>query len=115
MLALKAGRAVAAEPGYSRSITTVINTAGKFVVKDGTCARGVGGKVIGLLQWLTQFGSTLKLTSRKELATLEVSVVLNLLIQYSDTTIASCLTSIAPDVTTYAEMEAKMVAKHCNH
>ena len=70
------------------------------MAKDGTCNEAVGGEVIGLSLWLTSFGSTVVLTFGKEIATLDIVVVLNLLIQCSDTTIASFLSSIAPDVTT---------------
>ena len=49
------------------------------------------------------------------MAALNVKVVLNLLIRCSDTMIASYLTSITPDVTTYAEVQAQMVAKYKKH
>ena len=43
---------------------------------------------------------------------LRVNVVLNLLIQCSDTIIASYLTSIMLDVTTFSELEATTIAKY---
>ena len=41
-----------AEPLWSRTITSVIDLAGKLVAKDGTCVRGIEGEVIGLSSWL---------------------------------------------------------------
>ena len=48
MLALQVGRAVRPEPVGSTTITIVINTVGKLVAKDGTCASGIGGEVVGI-------------------------------------------------------------------
>ena len=36
------------KPLWSRTITTVINTAGKLVAKDGTYVSGIGGEVVSL-------------------------------------------------------------------
>ena len=55
--------------------------------------------MVGLSKWLCCFGSTAAFTSRKEIRMLDVNFVLNLLIQCSDTSIASYLTSIILDVT----------------
>ena len=67
------------KPVWTRTITTLINMAGK-VAKDRTCVRSVGGEVIGPLKWLTLFVSTIVHTFLKEIGILDVGVVLNLLI-----------------------------------
>ena len=46
---------------------------------------------------------------------LDASIVSNLLVQCSDTTIASYLTSIMADIHTYANLETKMIAKYGKH
>ena len=46
---------------------------------------------------------------------LDVSIVSNLLIQCSDMTIASYLTSVMADIHTYADLEMKMIAKYSKH
>ena len=43
---------------------------------------------------------------------LDVSIVSNLLIQCSDMTIASYLTSVMVDIHTYADLTTKMIAKY---
>ena len=115
MLAFQAGGAGRPELVLNRTITTVINTAGKFAAKDRTCVRGTGGKVIGLSYWLSHFGFTATLQSGKEIGMLNVNVVLNLFIQCSDTAIAGYLSSIMPYVAIHAELEAIMIAKYGKH
>ena len=48
MVALQARGAVRRELVWSRTTTTVINTAGKLVVKDGTCVGSEVVDVVGL-------------------------------------------------------------------
>ena len=59
------------------------------------------------MQWLIYFGSTVVLTSRKKIGTLDIKVVLDLHIFCSDTTISNFLTSIGTDATAYAQVRAK--------
>ena len=48
MLALQAGAAIRPTPVWSKTITTVIITAGKVVLKNKTYIGGIGGEVVGL-------------------------------------------------------------------
>ena len=63
MDAMAAGGQRRPEPVWSRTITTIINTAGKLVTRDGTCTGGIGEELIGLSQWLQRFRSTVALTA----------------------------------------------------
>ena len=103
------------EPVWSRTISAIINTAGKLVTRNGTCTGGIGEELIGLSQWLQRFRSTVALTAGQVVTQLDVSIVSNLLIQCSDMTIASYLTSVMADIHTYADLETKMIAKYSKH
>ena len=63
MDAMAAGGQRRPEPIWSRTITTIMNTAGKLVTRDGTCTGGIGEELIGLSQWLQRFRSTVALTA----------------------------------------------------
>ena len=62
-----------------------------------------------------RFWSTVALTAGRDVTQLDVSIVSNLLIQCSDTTIASYLTSVIADIHTYADLETKIIAKYGKH
>ena len=47
MAAMAVERQRGPEPIWSRSITTIINMAGKLVTRDGTCTGGIGEELIG--------------------------------------------------------------------
>ena len=115
MDAMATGGQRRSEPIWSKTITTIINTAGKLVTRDGTCIGGIGEKLIGLSQWLQRFRSTVALTAGQDETQLDVSIVSNLLIQCSDTTIASYLTSVMADMHTYTDLETKIIAKYGKH
>ena len=115
MDALAAGGQRRSEPIWSRTITIINNTAGKLVTWDGTCIGGIGEELINLSQWLQRFWSTVALTAGQDVTQLDVSIVSNLLIQCSGTTIASYLTSVMADIHTYADLEMKMIAKYGKH
>ena len=112
MDAIAAGRQRKPEPVWSRTITIIINTAGKLVTRDGTCTGGIGEELIGLSQWLQRFRSTVVLTAGQDVTQLDVSIVSNLLIQCSDATIASYLTSLVANIHTETDLETKMIAKY---
>ena len=71
--------------------------------------------MIGLSQWLQRFRSTVALTAGQDVTQLDVSIVSNLLIQCSDTTIASYLTSVMADIHTYADLKTKIIVKYGKH
>ena len=80
-----------------------------MVGKNIACVGGVGGRVIGLSEWFIHFGSTIVLTSWKEVGILDNKTILNLPVWYSDTTIASSLISIITVTTIYSGVETKLV------
>ena len=87
----------------------------KLVTQDGICIGGIWEELIGLSQWLQIFWLTIALIAGQNVTQLDVSIVSNLLIQCSDMTIASYLTSVMADIHTYADLEMKMIAKYGKH
>ena len=115
MDAMAAGGQKRSEPVWSRTITTIINTARKLVIRDGTCIGGIVEELINLSQKLQRFRSTVALAAGQDVTQLDVSIVSILLIQCSDTTIATYLTSVMADIYTCADLETKMIARYSKH